>query len=221
MTRVIVGPWVSDPSLTWNDSSLMVIMPSLQEKLTIFTGILSATPKNIGARFRPNHMGLHTIEQAINYLKSKRTVTGGVLRCLQVQTAFVNVCSECQRRAMLLFGVDAEASWKMDLECLPKAGLNIDRFELEVQDVNTTIVPDRLWHATNHWNVVVPYIEEEVRRVGRAVTRDKLRVFSIDTDEKPNSVLFCYERHISPDTAAIKKFQPPRATKTAADRRVT
>ena len=109
---------------------------------------------------------------------------------------------------MLLLGVDAKASWKMDLECLLKAGLNHDRFELEVQDVNTTIGPDRLWHATNHWHEVVPHIEKGVRHVGRAVTKDKSGAFSMDTETKPNSVLFWYERHITPDAAAIRGSNP-------------
>jgi type III secretion system FlhB-like substrate exporter len=221
MASVTVGPWASDPNLTWNYSSLMVIMPSLQKELTIRTGSLSAAYNTIGALFRPNHVGLHTIKQVLNYLKLERTVTGGVLRCLRVQTTFVNVCSECQRQANLLLGIDSKASWQMDLHCLERAALNLDRFELEVRDINTTIGPDRLWHATNHWHEVVPYIEKEVRRVGRALTGKTLGAFSMPLTTPANTVLFRYDRQVTPDTAAFVRSQPRRATKIAANRRIT
>lgn len=221
MASITIGPWVSDSNLTWNYSSFMVVMPSLQRRLTIRMGSLSASYHTIGALFRPSAIGLHTIQQVLMYLKLEKTVTGGAPRCLRVQTKFVNVCSECQRQAILLSGIDTKASWRMDLECLLKAELNLERFELEVQDVNTTIGPDRLWHATNHWHEVVPYVEKEVRRVGRAVTGKRPGVFSMPFEIPANTVLFRYDRQIKSKFTAFVRCQPRRATKTAANRRIT
>ena len=106
---------------------------------------------------------------------------------------------------MLLLGVDPEASWQMDLQCLLRAELNLDTFELEVQDIDTTIGPDRLLHATNHWHEVVPHIQKEVICVGQALTRDRLGAFSMP-NAPFNTMLFRYDRQVTPDVVEQATF---------------
>lgn len=174
MSNITICPYSSKSNLSWSFSSLQVIMPSLHRDLEIQTDSLTAAYNTIGALLRPNATGLTMIQQAMNYLKLEITMTGGWLRYLRLQTKFVNVCAGCQRQACLRLGIESGASWKLDLRCLQRAKLNLYTFELEIQNIHTTISQDLLIHATNHWYEVEPYIEKEVRRVGQALTERNL-----------------------------------------------
>jgi hypothetical protein len=193
-----VGPHVSSANNNWNDINLQVVIPFIRNTLAIRTGSLDVVYNATGASFQPDRVGLGTIRHALRYLKFEQTSTSGQLRCLRLQVAFVNVCFICQwQTRATASGSDPNAAiWGLDLSYLEQFGLRLDVFELEVRNVDTKVAEDSLSHVSSNWPDVEPLFEEEVRRVGEALTGNCYGASScyLRYSGQQHTVIFRYER---------------------------
>ena len=139
---------------------------------------------------------------------------GRQLRHLCLQMVFVNICPVCLRHARRIhLNAHTRITWRMDLNCLEKYGLNLDSFELQVQDVDTEVAHDGYFHITNQWAKVESCFEKEMRRVGEVLTGDCYGAF-LTYRPQQSTVLFRYERHrqsgaVSSTTSQLQRSARP------------
>lgn len=190
--NLTIGPHFMTEIISGRRPSLQVVTVSSTKSLTVRTSKLGAEVDTVGVRFHLGTFGLSTLEHLSTYLSLEKAVMGRQLRRLCLQAEFVNICPVCQSRARSMYlNAHQHTTWRMDLSCLESYGLNLDSFELQVQNLDTRVAHDGYAHVANYWDEVEPCLEKEVERVGEILTGDHYGALSKYTNG--STACFSYE----------------------------
>ena len=219
-----IGPYFPTGAVIDKDPSLQVVTPSAKASLTLRILRLDARVDTRGPRYSPTTIGLATLKHVSMCLNLERVPIGRQLRHLCLQADFVNVCPICQPHARLRYlNTNQHCPWRLDLSFLEVYGLNLNRFELQVGDVDTFVANDGYIHHANHWSQVESCFQEEMRRVGSSLTGN----FHGDLKKKETkgrnrkTLLYRYDRQLSRHTSAYKASQHEWATKATTSGELT